>query len=243
MVLSVGMSSMTAFPAWYYDEMKLVGVDFEDPAQVEAYDRNQTVSTTEAEQALITQLGIAAGHTVIDLGAGTGTFAIQAALAGAKVYAVDVSHSMLAYAQQKAQRMGAKNIEFHQAGFLSYSHQGEKADFLVTKNAFHFLPDFWKIVAFLRMAQMLKAGGIFYLRDVVFSFAPDEYQTKINAWIERVAKPEGSGWTARDFEMHIKEEHSTFGWIIEEMLTLAGFTILEADYFAPEYAQYVCQKS
>lgn len=233
---------MTVFPGWYFDEMKQVGVDFEDISQVEAYDRNQTSSTVEVEQALIAQLGISSGHTVIDLGAGTGTFAIQASLVGAYVHAVDVSRKMLAYAQQKAYRVGATNIEFHHAGFLTYEHKADKADFVVTKSALHILPDFWKMVAFLRMASMLKTGGILYLRDAVFSFAPDEYQTRINAWIERVAKPAGEGFTARDFEMHVREEHSTFGWIIEGMLTRAGFTILEADYFAPEYARYVCKK-
>lgn len=234
---------MTSFPAWYYDELQQVGVDFEDLAQVEAYDRNQTSSTVEVEQALVDKLRISAGHTVIDLGAGTGNFAIQASRAGAYVYAVDVSQTMLAYARDKARRADATNIEFHRAGFLTYEHKGEHADFAVTKSALHILPDFWKMIAFLRIASMLKTGGILYLRDVIFSFPPDEYEARINAWIERVAKPEGEGWTARDFEIHVREEHSTFGWIIEGMLARAGFTILEVDYFAPEYARYVCQKT
>lgn len=69
--------------SWYFDESTMSGVDFEDANQVEVYDRNQTSSTPEKEEALVSRLGIGAGHTVIDLGAGTGTFAIQAALAGA----------------------------------------------------------------------------------------------------------------------------------------------------------------
>lgn len=234
---------MNTFPAWYKDEFQQVGVDFFDVAQVEAYDRNQTSSTVEVEQALVAQLGISSGHTVIELGAGTGTFAIQASLAGAYVHAVDVSQVMLAYARNKAHRVGATNIEFHHAGFLTYEHKATPADFVVTKSALHILPDFWKMIAFLRMAAMLKVGGVLYLRDVIFSFSPAEYQTRINAWIERVAKPEGEGWTARDFSMHVREEHSTFGWIIEGMLTRAGFTIKEADYLATEYARYTCRKT
>ncbi|MBW4668264.1 MAG: methyltransferase domain-containing protein [Cyanomargarita calcarea GSE-NOS-MK-12-04C] len=79
--------------------MKQVGVDFDDPVQVEAYDRKQTSNTPEANQALIQRLGISKKHRVIDIGTGTGTFAIIAALNGAHVYAVDVSHAMLSYAE------------------------------------------------------------------------------------------------------------------------------------------------
>lgn len=39
----------------------------------------------------MTRLGIAAEQTVIDFGAGTGNFAIQAALTGASVHAADIS--------------------------------------------------------------------------------------------------------------------------------------------------------
>lgn len=92
------MKSMPSFPAWYFDESKMAGIDFEDAAQVEVYDRNQTSSTPEKEQALVTRLGISAEHSVIDLGAGTGNFALQASLTGASVHAVDVSKSMLTYA-------------------------------------------------------------------------------------------------------------------------------------------------
>lgn len=232
---------MTVLPAWLYDE-KQVGIDFEDTEQVAAFDRNQKSSTIEAERTLVNRLGISTGKTVIDIGCGTGTFAIQAALVGAYVYAVDVSQAMLAYAQQKAQKANAANIEFHHAGFLTYKHKAAPVDFIVTKAALHHLPDFWKMAAFLRMGTMLKNNGILYLRDVVFSFNPLEYQSRIEAWIERVAKQPGEGFTRQDFETHVREEHTTFGWIIEGMLQQAGFEIVEADYFSTENAEYVCRK-
>lgn len=232
---------MTLLPAWFYNELQQVGVDFEDTEQVAAFDRNQG-SSAATEQALIDRLGISRQHTVIDLGTGTGSFAIQAARNCTWVQAVDVSPAMLNYAQKQAQKANVFNITFHHSGFLTYEHQAEPVDFIVTKAAFHHLPDFWKMVACLRMAAMLKDGGVLYLRDVVFSFAPAEYRDRIDAWIDRVAKPPGEGFTRQDFETHVREEHSTFGWIIEGMLQRAGFKIVEADYFAPEYAQYVCQK-
>lgn len=111
------------------------------------------------------------------------------------------------------------------------------------KNALHILPDFWKITAFLRIAALLKPNGIFYLRDVIFSFPAIDCENSINNWIEEVAKPEGEGWTTEDFEMHMREEHSTHGWIIEEMLVKAGLKILEANYNTPTYAEYLCVKT
>jgi len=230
-------------PAWYYDESKMAGVDFEDAAQVEVYDRNQTSSSPEKEQALVTRLGIIAKHTVIDLGAGTGNFAIQAALTGAFVHAVDISQAMLTYAQRKAEIAGVTSILFHHAGFLSYEHQDKLADLVVTKNALHILPDFWKMTTFLRIAAMLQSKGLFYLRDAIFSFPPADYEASINQWIRQVAKPEGEGWTTSDFEMHVCEEHSTYEWIIEGMLIRAGFEIVEANYTTPTYAEYLCIKT
>jgi len=234
---------MSAFPAWYFQEAAMAGVDFEDAAQVETYDRYQTSSTPEKEQALVARLGITAGHTVIDLGAGTGTFAIQAALAGATVHAVDVSKAMLAYAQAKAQQAEVAGIQFHPAGFLSYEHHNDLADFVITKNALHILPDFWKMIAFLRMAALLQPKGVLYLRDVIFSFPPAAYEASINQWIAQVAKPEEEGWTAADFQMHVREEHSTFSWMIEAMLKQAGFSITESNYLTPTYAEYLCLKA
>jgi ubiquinone/menaquinone biosynthesis C-methylase UbiE len=237
------MNSTASFPAWYFDESNMAGVDFEDIAQVEVFDLKQSSSTPDKEQALVTRLGISSGHTVVDLGAGTGTFAIQAALAGASVHAVDVSRAMLAYAQNKARKADVTNIQFHQAGFLTYKHGSNLADFVITKAALHILPDFWKMVAFLQIALMLQPGGHFYLRDVIFSFPPNEYETHINAWIECAAKPEGKGWTEKDYYVHVREEHSTFAWIIEGMLKQAGFNIAEANYLSSVAAEYLCKKA
>jgi len=234
---------MTNSPAWLYDEFQQVGIDFAEAAQVVAYDRNQSASGVATKRQLVTQLGITSGDTVIDFGCGTGTFTIQAALAGAKVYAVDVSQAMLEYAQQQAETIGvAESIEFHHGGFLSYEHEAAPVDFIVTQVALHHLPDFWKSVALLRMAAMLRSGGVFYLWDTVFSFAPAQYQTQIDAWIDRVSRPMGEGWTAQDFATHVREEYTTFGWILERMLKQSGLTIERANYPSSEYAEYFCRK-
>lgn len=91
------------------------------------------------------------------------------------------------------------------------------------------------------MAATLKYGGVLYLKNVIFSFPPNEYQSHIDNWIQRAAKPPGEGFTIADFEMHVREEHSTFAWIIEGMLNRAGFEF-ESNYLSPTIAEYICQK-
>jgi len=107
-------------------------------------------------------------QSLLEIGTGTGNFAIEAAKHCNKVYAIDVSSAMIAYAKQKAQTAGISNISFFQAGFLSYEHNGFPLDIIVSNLALHHLPDFWKMIALKRIYKLLKNGGIFYLGDVVF---------------------------------------------------------------------------
>jgi ubiquinone/menaquinone biosynthesis C-methylase UbiE len=233
---------MTTQPPWFYNEIQQTGLDFEESAQVEAYDRNQGSSAT-GNLELADRLGIGREHRVIDLGSGTGAFALAAARRGARVHAVDVSRAMLAHARGKAKGVGLGNISFHHGGFLSYAHRDDAADFIVTKYALHHLPDFWKMAALLRLSAMLKARGLLYLEDVVFSFEPARYPSEIEAWIGRVAKPPGEGFAAADFQAHVREEYSTYGWILEGMLRCAGFNIEAAEKSDSAYAAYTCSKT
>lgn len=101
---------------WRYDEMRQVGVDFEDPGQVAAYDLKQGADR-DAERRLVERLGIAPGQVVVDLGCGTGSFALEAARAGARVRAVDVSAGMVAFVRAAASREGVHGLVAEHAGF------------------------------------------------------------------------------------------------------------------------------
>ena len=230
---------MPDYPNWYYNELQQVGIDFSNPALVAEYERKQGVNIAVDEQ-LIQQLGIQANHTLIDMGAGTGVFTRLVSRHCQRVYAVDVSQTMLNYAQQKAQAENRTNIEFHHSGFLTYEHEAPPVDVVFTRFALHHLPDFWKMVALTRIAKMLKTNGILYLRDVIFSFEAKDYVNNINAWIDRIGNPER--FTKEDFETHIRDEYSTYSWLLEAMLQHANFEILEIDYHSPEYAAYICRK-
>ena len=88
---------------------------------------------------------------------------------------------------------------------------------------------------------MMRPGGIFYLRDVIFSFEPTEIDKYIEAWIDAVSN--STSWTRDDFETHVREEYSTYSWLIEEMLTKAGFEIQKAKYHdLKTYAEYICTR-
>jgi hypothetical protein len=130
-----------------------------------------------------------------------------------------------------------------QAGFLSYEHQGDPADFVYTRNAIHHLPDLWKAIALKRIAAMMPEGGILRLRDFIFSFDIDETEDHIEAWLAgAVADPE-LGWTREELEIHLREEHSTYRWLFEPMLEKAGFEILDAQPIASRvYTSYTCVK-
>lgn len=90
---------------------------------------------------------------------------------------------------------------------------------------------------------MLKPGGHFYWYDVIFSFPPAEYESAIAAWIDRAAKTENEGWTKQEYEMHVREEHSTFAWVIEGMLERSRLNIVENNYLSPAIAEYLCEKT
>jgi ubiquinone/menaquinone biosynthesis C-methylase UbiE len=228
-------------PDWYYDELRQIGLDFADAAKVAAYDRNQGRDPAE-DRALLGALGVGRSDRLNDIGCGTGQFACEAAKIAREVIALDVSPAMLDFARNRAAVAGLGNIAFRHGGFLSYRHEGAPADIVTAKFALHHLPDFWKAVALARIHSWLRPGGIFFLRDVVFSFGPGDVARGVEDWIARVARPEGQGFTRADFATHIREEHSTFRWILEGLIERAGFRILALDGEDEAYADFRCMR-
>ncbi|HEY7021702.1 MAG TPA: class I SAM-dependent methyltransferase [Ktedonobacterales bacterium] len=228
--------------AWTFDELAHAGDEHLDPAYVAAYDRKAAVDPAE-DLALLRSQGLSAEDTLVDLGAGTGTFALAAAPFCKRIVAVDVSIAMLTALRAKAERLGVANIEYARAGFLSYQHTGDAADAVYSRNALHHLPDFWKALALQRIASILRPGGLLLLRDLVFSFEPDHAQTAIAAWLAGAASSPEEGWTRDELETHLRQEYSTFTWLLEPMLRHAGFQIRQAEV-SPSgiYAAYLCAK-
>jgi len=168
---------MGTYPRWQYHEMQQIGKDYTNIEEVQAYDaRHAKIRNIKEElRNIVDSIGLQKNHRVLEFGSGTGEFSIEAARLCEKVYAVDVSPVMLEFASQKAKKQGISNIEFFHAGFLSYEHHGKPLDAVVSQLALHHLPDFWKMIALKRISKMLREGGKFYLRDVVFTSKVDNY--------------------------------------------------------------------
>lgn len=133
-------------PAWYFDELAHAGPEHRDPADVAGYDRKAATDPAE-DVALMRGLGLGVASVVVDLGAGTGTFALAAAPHRDHMPAVDVSSAMLAALRAKVERPGLRNVTCERAGFLSYEQRGAPADLVYSHHARRHLPDFWKALA------------------------------------------------------------------------------------------------
>jgi cyclopropane fatty-acyl-phospholipid synthase-like methyltransferase len=228
-------------PLWQYDEMKQIGKDYSDLAEVEAYDaRHGKFRNVEKEnEDILAKLHIQPDQIVMEFGSGTGAFVLQAAGRCAHVYAVDVSQAMLEYSKKKAGQAGITNVTFCRGGFLTYSHTAQPVDAIVSNTAFHHLPDFWKGMALLRLNKMLKAGGLFYLSDVIFQH--NCVHENIERWIEKLEKAAGQE-IRKDVEAHIRQEFSTYDWILDGLLERANFEIISKTIHEGVIGHYLCRK-
>jgi ubiquinone/menaquinone biosynthesis C-methylase UbiE len=224
------------------DELAHAGREHLDPAFVAGYERKQGYPDPVEDLAVLAAHGLDATSTVVDLGAGTGRFALAAARRFGRVTAVDVSPAMLEFLRHRAAAAAVANLKCVQAGFLSYQHAGPPADAVYTRNALHQLPDFWKALALDRIGRMLRPGGVLRLHDLIYDFQPSDADTVFQRWLDNAADDPALGYTSAEFAEHIRTEHSTFRWLLEPMLAVAGFEIVTADFSGSVYGAYTCRK-
>jgi len=214
-----------------------------DAGHVARYDAKEDAGAAE-EIALLKQLGLTRESLVIDIGTGTGQFAIAAAATGANVVAVDVSPLMLDVLRAKISAAQLSNLEVAQAGFVSYEHDGAPADFVYSRYALHHLPDFWKTVALARAHHILRPGGVLRLWDVVYNFPPAAAEERMEAWCATGGTEVEGQWSRTELEEHVRDENSTFSWLLEPMIERSGFEIEDAVYSEDDiFAKYILRAS
>jgi len=97
-----------------------------------------------------------AGLRLLDVGCGTGLYALELAARGVEVTGVDIASSMLAQARAKAQNAGL-NIRFLEADALRLPFAEQSFDAVLSVVALEFVPD---LAAALGEAyRVLKTGG------------------------------------------------------------------------------------
>jgi ubiquinone/menaquinone biosynthesis C-methylase UbiE len=227
--------------AWLLDEVASAGRENLDTAHASKYDTKEDAAAAE-EIRLLRQLGLDGTSHLVDIGAGTGQLAVAAARVCARVVAVDVSPVMLSVLREKVRAANLSSLEIIEGGFLTYEHRGREADFVYSRYALHHLPDFWKAVALERIRRVVRRGGVLRLWDVVYGFEPREAERRLEGWCEVWEDAAGDGWNRSDVEEHIRDEHSTFTWLLEPMLERAGFEIEDASYSPDKlFARYVAR--
>ena len=89
---------------------------------------------------------------------------------------------------------------------------------------------------------MIRSGGLLRLWDVVYNFGPDEAPARFEAWCASAGEGTDGQWSRGDLEEHIRDEHSTYTWLLEPMMSVARFRIEEVSYSADGmFAKYLAR--
>lgn len=99
--------------------------------------------------------------TLLEVPVGTGilTMPVYQTLPDAEITCLDYSPDMMAQAQEKAQRLGLKNITFRQGDAGALPFEDSSFDIVLSLNGFHAFPD--KNAAYQETFRVLKNGGGF----------------------------------------------------------------------------------
>jgi SAM-dependent methyltransferase len=131
-----------------FDDAERWAKEFDDPAR----------DAWQMPARVVEALGLRAGQSVADIGAGTGYFSARLAQTPGRptVYAVDVEPKMVAYLTQRAAREGLANLTAVQAG-PDNPNLPAPVDTILIVDTYHHIPN--RVAYFTRLKRSLKPGG------------------------------------------------------------------------------------
>ena len=169
-----------------------------------------------------------ASDTVLELGCGTGSTALELAQSVAHITASDISANMIGIANDKLEASGTKNINFVVGDVFSDANGTTPYDAVLAHNLLHLMDDV--PAALNQIADFLKPGGIFVSKT--FCIDPGRQSMKVK--FMRLALPllQAIG----------KAPQVTFlsSTQLETMIEAAGFKLLETgNYPSKEPRRYI----
>jgi hypothetical protein len=75
-------------------------------------------------------------------------------------------------------------------------------------------------IALDRLRRILRSGGVLRLLDVVYSFDAADADERLEAWCARAGSDSDQDWSRAELEEHVRDENSTFNWLLEPMMQL-----------------------
>lgn len=112
---------------------------------------------------------IRSGQKVLDIGCGTGTLSIQAALNGAFVKGIDINPAMLEIAKKRAEKIGVSDkIELVEAGVEELDEEKEESyDVVISGLSLSELSENELNYALNHIWRILKTGGLLLIADEI----------------------------------------------------------------------------
>ena len=124
------------------------------------------------------------GELVVDIGSGAGFDALQSAIqvgSTGRVTGIDMTPAMIAQAQNAADSMGLRNIEFLEGLAESLPVEDAAADVVTSNGVINLTPD--KLAVLKEVFRVLKPGGRAQIADITVQIeVPQSAKDDIDLW-------------------------------------------------------------
>ena len=195
------------------------------------------------------------GVDILIAGCGTGSHSIDSALRfpKARILAIDISRTSLAYARRKSRELRLTNIEYGQADILKLASLGRRFDVIETVGVLHHLADpaaGWRVLLSLLRPHGLMLVGLYsetarqslaaaraFIAERGYRATADDIRACRQELIQRFGMPPFRDFSStsgcRDLLFNVMEHQFTISqieeFLDENRLTFLGFEQLPAD--------------